>query len=266
MMSFSVLMSVYAKENPNYLESCLLSLQNQTLKPDEVILVEDGPISSSLKEIIERFRDPLKIISVPLSNNIGLACALNEGLKFCSYDLVARMDTDDIALPERFEKQVSFMVMHPDITASSSFIEELNDEGDVSSQRILPLDHDELVKFAKKRSPLSHPATIFRKKIIISVGGYPHFRNAQDYALWSLLITKGYRLANLPSVLLRMRTGSDMMGRRGFDFLRREIELLNFQRSIGFLSLKEFLVNFLARSFIRLSPLFIKRWLYKIAR
>lgn len=265
-MALSVLLSVYFKENSKYLESCLQSLTDQILNSDEVILVEDGPISSDLKIVIERFRKSLNIISVPLSENVGLACALNQGLLHCSYDLVARMDTDDIAVPDRFEKQVAFMQFNLDIVASSGFIEEFNDLGDILSQRVLPLEHNALVKFSKKRSPLSHPAVIFRKQAILAVGGYPEFRNAQDYALWSLLIVKGYKLANMPDILVRMRTGSEMMGRRGFEFLKCEIKLLKFQRSIGFLTLKEFVFNLLARSILRLSPLFIKRWLYRVAR
>lgn len=139
LMYVSVLVSVYFKEKPEYLAACLLSLVNQTLKADEVILVEDGPISSALIAEIEKYRDVLNIVSVPLSENVGLARALNDGLKYCSHDLVARMDTDDIALPDRFEKQVAFMQSSPDIAASSGFIEEFNDLGDVLSQRVLPL-------------------------------------------------------------------------------------------------------------------------------
>lgn len=265
-MSLSVLMSVYFEEKLEYLEVCLQSLVEQPLKADEVVLVEDGVISSELKEVIERFRESLNIVSVPLRENVGLACALNEGLMHCSHDLVARMDTDDIVMPGRFEKQVAFMQANPDVAASSGFIEEFNDAGEVLLQRALPLEHDALVKFAKKRSPLSHPAVVFRKQAVLSVGGYPEFRNAQDYALWSLLIVKGYQLANLPDVLVRMRAGSEMMGRRGFEFLKREITLLKFQRSIGFLTLDEFVFNLLTRTVLRLSPLFIKRWLYKVAR
>lgn len=265
-MNLSVLMSVYLKEKPEYLETCLQSLAEQTLKADEVILVEDGPISSDLKAIIERFREQLNIISIPLNENVGLACALNEGLQHCSYNLVARMDTDDITTPERFEKQLAFMQANPDVAASSGFIEEFNDVGEVLSQRSLPLEHDMLVRFAKRRSPLSHPAVIFRKEAVLAVGGYPEFRNAQDYALWSLLIVKGYKLANLSDRLVKMRTGSEMMSRRGFTFLKREVKLLKFQRSIGFLSFNEFVFNLFARSAVRLSPLFIKCWLYKVAR
>lgn len=259
-------MSVYDKERPEYLSSCLQSLAQQTLKAREVILVEDGPISSELTKVIEEFRDNLNIVSVYLPVNSGLAVALNEGLKRCRFDLVARMDSDDVALPDRFEKQAAFMLSHPDISASSGFIEEFTVAGQAISQRILPLEHDDLVRFAKRRSPLSHPAVMFQRDGVLSVGGYPLFRNAQDYALWSLLIVKGKKLANIPEVLVRMRAGSDLMDRRGFKYFMGEIALLKFQYEIEFLTWREFFVNFVLRAVVRLSPTFIKLWLYKASR
>ena len=259
-------MSVYCREKPEYLNACLQSLDKQTVKADELVIVEDGPLSCDLHSVIERFQSTLNILTVRLPQNVGLACALNEGLKYCSHDLVARMDTDDVALPDRFEKQLAFMESRLDITASSGFVDKFNDLGEVFSQRSVPLEHDELVKFAKTRSPLSHPAVIFRKQTILSLGGYPEYRNSQDYALWSLLIVKGFKLANLPDTLVKMRTGSELIGRRGFQYFKREVEILKFQRAIGFLTLFEFFLNVLMRALVRLSPAFIKRWLYKLAR
>jgi len=264
-MNVSVLMSVYFKEKPEYLEACLQSLAVQTLKADEVVLIQDGPISSDLKAIIERFRESLNIVSVPLDENVGLACALNEGLKHCSHDFVARMDTDDIALPDRFEKQVAFMQANSDIAASSGFIEEFNDAGDVLSQRALPLEHDELVKFAKRRSPLSHPAVIFRKQAVLSVGGYPEIY-PEDYLLWIKLIQADYKVANIPDVLVRMRTGEGFITRRGWKFLKGELRIYHYMYKTGFISFIEFINIVLMKSVLRLSPGFIKVFLYRVAR
>lgn len=264
-MSLSVLMSVYFKEKPEYLAACLQSLDEQTLKADEVVLVQDGPISSDLKAVMERFRESLNIVSVPLDKNVGLACALNEGLKSCSYDLVARMDTDDIAVPNRFAKQVAFMYAYPDIAASSGFIEEFNDAGDVLSQRALPLEHDALVKFAKKRSPLSHSAVIFRKKAVLSVGGYPKLY-PEDYFLWVKLIQAGYKIANVADVLVKMRTGEGFISRRGWKFLKGELRIYHHMYKTGFINLLAFINIVLMKSILRLSPGFIKIFLYKVAR
>lgn len=265
-MSFSVLMSVYFKEKPEYLEVCLQSLVIQTLKADQVILVEDGPISSDLKAIIGNFRSLLNIVSVPLRENVGLACALNEGLKHCSHDLVARMDTDDIALPERFEKQVDFMISNPDISVSSGCIEEWSQDFSVKiSERRLPLDHNSILKFAKKRSPISHPAVIFRKSAILDVGGYPAIY-PEDYPLWGTMLAKGYKFSNLPDVLLKMRVGNALVERRGKEFLKGEVKVFKHLYSVGLINRYELVRNVFVRSFVRLSPVSVKKILYKYFR
>ena len=264
-MPFSVLMSVYHKESPNYFQLCLQSLLDQSCRANEIVLVEDGPLGSELKTVIEKYRDSLNIVSVRLDKNVGLARALNEGLRYCLYDLVARMDTDDIALPKRFEKQVAFMESNPDISASSCLIDEFNDKGVVFSQRALPLYHDALVKFAKKRSPLSHPGAIFSKQVVLSVGGYPELY-PEDYLLWVKLIQAGYKIANMPDVFVKMRTGEDFIVRRGWKFLRGELRIYHFMYKTGFINLFEFTNIVLIKSALRLSPGFIKIFLYRIAR
>lgn len=265
MAVLSVLMSVYVNESPLSLEECLLSLSAQTFQASEVVLVEDGYISPPLREIIERFREPLNIVSVLLRENVGLACALNEGLKHCGHDLVARMDTDDIAMPDRFVKQVAFMLANSDIAASSGFIDEFNEVGEVLSQRALPLGHDALVTFAKKRSPLSHSAVIFRKQAVIAVGGYPEVY-PEDYLLWVRLIQFDFKIANMPDVLVRMRTGNDFITRRGWRFLKGELRTYHHMYKTGFISLLAFINIVLMKAVLRLSPRFIKMFLYKVAR
>lgn len=269
-MEFCSLITVYSKDNSVFFERALSSIWNdQSLRPNQIVLVQDGPIPLELNEIINSWVSYLgsEILTVVvLKENLGLACALNEGLKYCKYDLVTRMDADDIAVPNRFDKQVKFMLDNPDIAASSGVIEEFIDLDSIISKRILPLTHEDIVLFAKTRSPLSHPAVIFRKKVIESVGGYPLFRNAQDYALWSLLIVRGHRLANLPVTLVKMRSGSEMMNRRSYSYFKRELKLLRYQREIGFLSLHEYFVNIISRAVLRLSPTIIKVWLYKTVR
>ncbi|WP_018526598.1 glycosyltransferase [Alkalispirochaeta alkalica] len=264
-MNFSVLMSVYAKECPGYLREALQSLADQTLKADEFVLVEDGSLGSDLKAVIDEYRDVLNIKSIPLATNQGLASALNEGIKHCSYDLVARMDSDDIALPHRFQKQITFMAQHPEVSASSALIEEFDATGRTISVRRLPLDHEELLRFAKRRSPLSHPVAIFRKRAVEAVGGYPLIF-PEDYALWALMLRRGYKMANMPDVLLRMRTDQAFIARRGPAFLKGEVALLHYQRQIGFLGWRDYAINLIIRAAVRLPPAPVKRLLYKLAR
>ena len=262
-MSFSVLMSVYCGETPEYLEACLQSLADQKLKADEVVLVEDGLITSKLKDVIDSYRDSLNIVSVLLPKNLGLAEALNAGLLVCKHDLVARMDSDDIALPLRFRKQVDFMKSHQNITACGSYVEEFGD-GLESSIRMLPVVNSKIVKFARRRSPLRHSATIFRRSVILEIGSYPNFRNCQDYALWTLLINNGYKLSNIPEVLLRMRMNKAIADRRGIKYFFYEAKVLKFQRDLGFLDRKDFIVNLTLRFFLRASPLILRGWLYRV--
>ncbi|GJB81355.1 MULTISPECIES: glycosyltransferase [Pseudomonas] len=264
---FSVLISVYASEKPEFLAACLDSLTTQTRTACEVVLVEDGPIADSLKAVIEQFRAKLPIVSVALPVNVGLANALNEGLKHCTHDLVARMDTDDICLPERFERQLAHLQANPEVAVLGAMVEEYDLTMSHSlGPRRLPLDHEALCAFAKRRSPLSHPTVMFRKHAVLAVGGYPSFRKAQDYALWSLMLQKGYRIENLPDVLLKMRAGSELMQRRGKDYLKHELAIIRFQKDIGFISGGAFVVNALLRSVVRRSPAFLKQLLYKFAR
>lgn len=267
---FSVLLSVYKKESPAFLAEALASIYDaQTLKPNQIVLVQDGSLTPALDEVIALWQEKLAdvLTVVPLQQNIGLGAALNEGLKHCKYDLVARMDTDDIALPERFEKQVAFMQANPDVAASSAVLEEWNEDfSRCLSVRELPTSIDAVRKFARRRCPLSHPLAIYRKSVVESVGGYPPLRKAQDYGLWGLLLSNGYNLANLPDTLLKMRAGEDMIARRGLEQFKQEFKLLKFHRSIGFINTPDFLINTMIKAVLRLSPSFVKNLAYKHLR
>jgi glycosyltransferase involved in cell wall biosynthesis len=265
-INFSVLMSVYKKERVSYLDECLRSLVCQSLLPSEIILVEDGPIPEDLNNIIEKYSRILPIKIVRIEKNGGLAAALNVGLRHCTNELIVRMDTDDVSLPYRFERQIRYMLSHPRIDVSSAWIEE-RDEGmaNVFFVKKLPLEHDEILKFSKKRNPISHPVSIFKKSAVMSVGGYPDIF-PEDYALWSLMLVNKFRFANIQETLLYMRTGPDFMRRRGFNFFKGEMRLLNYQKSIGFLSWYEFFISLLIKAVLRLSPLKFREFLYKFAR
>jgi len=269
-LSFSVLLSVYEKEKPEFFNQAFESIwDEQTLKPDQIVLVKDGPLPYDLCIEISRWQGKLKdVLSiVELSENVGLGAALNAGIEACNYDFIARMDTDDISLPNRFEKQVAFMKAHPDIVASSAVLEEWSkDLSQKIGVRLLPTCPFLIANFSKRRSPLSHPLVIFRKSIVTEVGGYPPLRKAQDYGLWSLLLIRGYKLANLSDTLLKMRTGTELHSRRGIVFLKHELALLRFQKKIGFLSYSQFITNFLLKAALRLSPVFIKKIAYRYLR
>jgi glycosyltransferase involved in cell wall biosynthesis len=264
---FSVLMSVYGKDDPKQFQIALESVcVKQSVKPAQVVLVIDGPITEQLGSVIDRWVNFLgdSLCIRRLEHNIGLGGALNEGIKYCSFDLVARMDSDDISIENRFQMQLDFMANNPNVVASSGVVEEWDHSmSKLLSKRILPSDCNDLLKFARLRSPLNHPATIFRKSIVESVGGYPPLRKAQDYALWSKLLSEGYSLGNLSIPLVKMRSGVEMLKRRGREYFYSELMLLNYQRNIGFLSRRQYLLSFLVRLFLRLSPNAIKTLAYR---
>ena len=246
--NFSVLLSVYAGDSAQYFDEALQSVwERQTYRPSQVVLICDGPISKSHEEVIDRWQSIMLDVLLVCRKQVneGLAAALNYGLSLCKYDLVARMDADDICVSDRFEVQVKFMELNPHVAACSGYVDVFDETS--SSLRTVPLDQHKIYNYSKQRNPLTHPAVIFRKSIVENVGGYPNYRTSQDYALWSLLLVKGFTLANVSNVLLRMRGGENLMKRRSWRYFLGEVKVLNFQRQIGFLSVFEFTRNVLFR-------------------
>jgi glycosyltransferase involved in cell wall biosynthesis len=267
-MSFTVLISVYAKDKPKYFDEAVASIwDSQTLRPGQIVLVKDGPLTKELECSINRWAEKIgKFLTiVPLPENNGLGAALNVGLKQCWFDLVARMDSDDISLPDRFEKQLAFMDANPDIIASSAFIEEIDESGKVVFVRRLPELHENLIRYSKIRSPFNHVAVIYRRNSILGIGGYPNIF-PEDWALWALLIQNDCRIANMQEILVKVRVSEEFIYRRGLSFLIGEIKLFRYQKEIGFLTWPEYLRNVTIRIGIRLLPAFVRRWLYKVAR
>ena len=265
MLPFSVLMSLYWKERPEFLRQSLNSVLHQTVCPQEIILVEDGPLTPELYEVVNEFVGRYPIISVvKLSKNGGLGNALNEGLKHCTYDIVARMDTDDIAKPNRFERQLNYMERHEDIAASSSWIDEfIGSTDNVVSRRATAESPAEIREFAKSRNPLNHPSVIFRKRAVEAVGSYQHFPLFEDWYLWVRLLNKGYKLANIPEALLWFRTSADVYKRRGG--WRYAMDSARFQftlRRMGFISLPTAVKNSLMRGVVYVMPNSIRGWIY----
>jgi glycosyltransferase involved in cell wall biosynthesis len=265
-MKFSVLMSVYNKEKAQYLDECLQSLFDQTLKADEVVLVEDGPLSKELEIIIDKWTKKLQIISVKLSKNSGLAKALNEGLKYCSYDLIARMDTDDVCFIDRFEKQIKFFKNNPNIKLLGAQIVEYDEELEtILGYRKVPLEQSRLRKFAKFRTAYNHVTVIFDKETILGLGGYSEdLIKMQDFALWGNVLSNGYLTANLDEVLVKVRTGENLFNRRtGTDYLKHELNALKYVKKYGLINSVEYYLIFILKVFTRLLPLKVLKYIYK---
>lgn len=233
-------MSVYKKENPAFLKRALESIYAQTLKADEIVLVEDGEIPLALDEVISQYSD---LHVVKLERNLQLGRALEAGLKACHYDLVARMDTDDIMMPDRLEKQYQYMIGHPEITVCGGDIAEFMDEDVILREKHMPSSPQDLYRYGKKRNPLNHMTVMFRKSAIEAVGGYRHFPGLEDYDLWSRLLANGYQIANIPEVLVKARIGDRFASRRGgWAYFKRYLQLRKEQHRIGYLDTKEYIV------------------------
>ena len=266
-IGFSVLISVYNNDKPEWLSEALRSIYHyQTLKPSEIVIVIDGPINEDLYAVIEKFSNETGIVKkILLSRNMGLFFALNEGLKCCSNEIIARMDADDISLPNRFEVQIRKMIENPEIAVLGSYIEEYDEEmKNKIGIRKVPVDFSEIIKFSKKRSPVNHMTAVFRKSIILSVGGYPPIKNFEDYALWCKLIKYDHKIYNIPEVLVRVRAGYSLIKRRkGFTYLKNEIKLIKYLKNIGFYTYKDILLYSFPRLLTRIMPDTLMYYIYK---
>ncbi|MBS5625903.1 glycosyltransferase [Butyricimonas virosa] len=262
---FSVLMAVYKKEQPLFFKEALRSVFEQSLIPNEVVLVKDGPLTEELEQIIVDFsskNEQLKVIT--LEKNQGLGEALRIGLNSCSFDLVARMDSDDICKPYRFEKQIAFLKEHKEITIVGSWIEEFSDcKEEIEAIRELPQEDKQLKIFMKWRNPFNHMTVMFRKKDILAVGGYQPFYLLEDYYLWNRLANANYYFANIGESLLWARGGYTMLERRGgWKYVVSESKLLKFMYRSGRINIVEFGANLMMKSIIRLIGKHLRHTIY----
>lgn len=255
--SYSVLMSVYFQENPSYLQKSIESILSQTLKPDELIIVEDGPLTIELKKVIKNFKESNRFIkSVTLETNLGLGLALNEGLKYCSNELVGRMDSDDICVSDRFEKQVEKFNENDELIILGMQIAEFYTTPDkIIGYRKVPTDYDEILTFAKKRSPFNHPTVMFRKSKILQLGGYKNIQRKEDLELFLNALYNNFYCENLPDVGLYFRSNEGNYLRR-----KNKVSCLNYIKIIynfyrvNFCNLSDLMYVICSQVFFMLAP------------
>ncbi|MCC3704124.1 glycosyltransferase [Rouxiella badensis] len=259
---FSVLMSLYNKEEPQNLWECLESIKSQTLQADEIVIVYDGFVNDSLNAIVESFKDVLNIKVLPLKKNVGLGRALQKGLEYCQHEIVARMDTDDICQPNRFEKQINFILENQDVDMLGTSIIEFDEE---NNQRLkaLPENNEEIRKFSIWKNPLNHMTIVFRKSRVMEVGGYRHHLYMEDYNLWLRMISAGFRIENMPDTLVNARVGKQMVEkRRGINYIKSEVELMRLKRELRLTGKYNGWLIFLVRSATRIAPSGVLSFLY----
>lgn len=265
--SYSVLMAVYAKEQSEYLKEAIQSILNQTVVTNDFVIVCDGPLTSELDDVLEMYSvmNPDKFQILRLEKNQGLSSALNAGMKLCKNELVARMDSDDISLPYRCERQLEKFESDPELCLCSGDIAEFETDPDQPQFiRHVPEIHEEIVKYAKKRNPMNHMAVMYKKSAVNAVKGYIEIGLNEDYFLWARMLQKGYRSANINEILVKVRVGNGMYARRGgWRYSQAAIKLQIAFLRMNFISCFEFIRNCFLRVFGSLLPSTIRKYLYQ---
>lgn len=268
-MDYSVLMSVYHKERPEFLRQAMESIAKQTVQTNDFVLVCDGPLNEQLDEVITQMQDVFGALLhvVRLEKNMGLGNALNIGIQHCKNDLVARMDSDDISRPDRCERQLRIFSERPGLDICSGTVEEFSTQPqNVENRRIVPQTHEEILKFAKKRNPFNHPCVMYRKSAVLAAGSYQDFYLLEDYYLWIRMLLNGSVGYNIQEPLLWMRAGSDMYKRRsGWKYAKSQINLLNLIRKFRLISNGQCILLSIIRVSMAMCPNSLRKWLFGLA-
>lgn len=263
---YSVLMSVYYRENPAWLKLAMESMQRQTLPTEDFVLVCDGPLTPELDDVIAEKQQEMgeRLRVIRLAKNGGLGNALNVGLGYCRNELVARMDSDDIAYPDRCERQIAAFHQHPEISICSGTVEEFSKTPqDAKLKRVLPEKNREIMAFARRRNPFNHPCVMYRKSAVEAAGSYQHFYLLEDYYLWVRMLAAGYQGYNIQEPLLFMRAGSGMYKRRaGRSYAKTQIALFRYMKEHGFISGPQYVRSCIVRSASSLAPNWMRQLLF----
>ncbi|WP_301425207.1 glycosyltransferase [Bacteroides caecimuris] len=244
---FSVLMSVYHNDRPADFKEAVNSIWfKQTLRPAEFVLMVDGPVPEPLNNMIRSLEQEIPVMRViRLESNYGLGEALRIGVEKCTHPIIARMDSDDIALPKRFELQYKYLKLHPNVSILGGQIDEFIDNPDnIVSRREVPTAFEELKSYTLARCPFNHMTVMFRRKSILEAGNYQSWHYNEDYYLWIRLLEQGYVFANLSDTLVNVRVGTDMYKRRGgWKYFKSEKGLQDYMLRHRLISLPRYLYN-----------------------
>lgn len=264
-MKFSLLITVYKGTRTAWLKRCLISVKEQDVQPSEVVIVEDGPISAQLGQLITHWREILSILRVQLPQNLGAGGAAKAGFICCSYPWIARLDADDIAMPTRFSQQLAYLNKHPDIDVLGSHIAEFSDdEQQLQTIRSVPLKHQDIASFMPYRCPINNSSVIFRKHSAKKAGGYEPSLTHEDYFLWFKMLKQGALFANMPEILVKFRMETDTYRRRrGISQVRQELDFQNKLLARGYISMPRYLLNIVLRVSPRLLPTYILKIIYR---
>lgn len=265
-VKYSVLMSVYEKEKPEYLTQSIESILSQTAGADEFVIVCDGALTRELDQVLNTYagRCPKLFKIIRLEQNQGLGIALNAGLRHCSNELVARMDSDDISFPDRMERQLGIFERENTDIVSGTVIEFTENIENQTAKRVLPQYPEALRRFSRRRNPFNHPAVMYRKESVIKAGGYKDFWLFEDYFLWLRMFSMGFEGYNIQEPLVYMRTGDAMYERRGgIRYARQIMKFRWYMFRHGYAGLLDFIVTAGGHTLIALVPNGIRRKFYE---
>lgn len=262
---YSVLMSVYQKENPEWLTLSVESMMAQTVSPHDIVMVEDGPLTPELYAALDKLEEAYPcLLRVPLEENVGLGPALAEGVLHCSCELIARMDTDDYAYPTRCQEQLEAIRIQQADMVGSSIDEFIGHPQNVIAHRILPESHEEIVRFSKRRTPIAHPSVMFKKSMVMKAGNYRDRYLVEDYDLFVRMLLQGAKAYNIPTVLVAMRISEDFYMRRGGLLYLKS--LLSFNKQLlhcGWVTRRDYVVRSGGNIVLCLLPNRVRDWTYR---
>lgn len=263
---YSVLMSVYNKENPIWLKESIDSMLNQTISPAEIVLVKDGQLTEELEKVIEDYQqgEPKLFNIVTLKENRGLGIALCKGVEACSNEIIVRMDTDDYSCPERVERQLEAMEKYSADIVSCNIGEFQKTIDVVHKYKEVPETHPEIYQYAKRRNPFNHPSVVFRKSKVLQAGNYQKVDWIEDYDLWIRMLMDGSVGYNVQQSLLLMRVNDNAYRRRGgWMYMRSMLAFNRKWKKQGWFSFKDYMIRGAGNIFVALSPNRIRNIMYK---
>lgn len=265
---FSVAMSVYKSDNPDFFDRALSSITDeQTIKPNEIVLVVDGPVSNEINNVINKYEKKYEIFNViRLEQNGGLGNALKIAVKNATHELIARMDSDDVSVSTRFEEQLKYFEINPGIDIVGGDITEfIGEENNIVGKRSVPVSNDSIREYMKTRCAMNHVSVMYKKKSVESAGGYQDWFWNEDYYLWIRMWLNGAVFANTGSVLVNVRVGEEMYQRRGGSkYFESEKGLQDYMLKNKMINHSTYIKNVAKRLIIqKLMPNKLRGWVFR---
>lgn len=265
---FSVAISVYKSDDPKFFDRALFSItEMQTIKPDEIVLVVDGPVCEELNRVIEKYERLYSIFHIiRLEKNGGLGNALKIAVESSKYDLIARMDSDDVSLPTRFEQQLRYFEEHPEVDIVGGDITEfIGDESNIVGKRVVPKSNEEIREYMRRRCAFNHMSVMYKRNAVQGAGGYQDWFCNEDYYLWIRMWLNHAVFANIGSILVNVRVGKEMYQRRGgWKYFKSEAKLQSFMLKKGVIRVPRYLVNVSERLILQvLMPNKVRGWVFR---